>query len=383
MPKKISMAKRVLYSSLLCSLALFGAEDSKQQEYGRGWLKYEDEPKQQSTSTADLKRASEKDLLIQLLQEQRLANKLQSETLEILKVVYDLPRMVEVDGKKCLSNSSEDCFVVPIIGDAARIPVMKQWIEKPTVENALAYYKWQAKYLNHSLNAGYSLEAAARNIAPPFAATPVFLNTGTGAGHSQREKLIDREMKKHGKNVELNILIGKNYGYDIENMAALRDIYNKAKSLDFKTRFVFESQERLNAFNRFHDNALNQEVSELWRNIPQTDKVISPNTFKSNKIETYMTPMYLMRYVDVQNRKSFTQVAGVGRDSTDTVFKNINKTLILFGVIKPAELNGIHAQEFQSQQMIKEIDSRHFVNDEEAKKRAPMFKETIQSEGKK
>lgn len=101
-----------------------------------GFLNYENNKTQNLT---------EKDILLNILAEQRKQTAIQSEILEILKITHDLPRKVVINGKECISNSSSDCFVMPIIGDAARLPVMRKWLENPTVENALEYYKWQSK----------------------------------------------------------------------------------------------------------------------------------------------------------------------------------------------------------------------------------------------
>lgn len=387
------MPKKILCVSLSLCAILYAAptsvptqmqqqgQKSQQQEYGRGWLKYDDESKQPQNQPQQINpKATEKDLLIAILQEQKIANRIQMEMLEIMKVVHDLPRMVEVNGKKCLSNSSEDCFVMPIIGDGARIPVMRKWLENPTVENALAYYKWQSKYLNHSLNAGYSLEMAAKNTRYPFAGTPRHLNKITGEAHDQREEMTKDILKKHSAKMEIAILMGKNYGYDVEDIQSIRDIYDEIIGIGAKARFVFESQESLNRFNEFHKNAINLDAAKLWESISDTQKVISPNTFKDTKIDTYMTPMYIFRYLDIKNNKSFNQVVGIGRDNKDTVIKSITRSMILFGVIKPEELAGTHAQKYQTDYLLRQIDDRSFLNDEEEKKRAPAMKELLKKE---
>lgn len=390
------MPKKILCVSLSLCAILYAAptsvptqmqqqgQKSQQQEYGRGWLKYDDESKQPQNQPQQINpKATEKDLLIAILQEQRETNKMQREILEMLKVVHDLPRMVNVNGKQCLSNSSEDCFVVPIIGDGARIPVMKKWIENPTVDNALAYYKWQTKYLNHMFNVGYSLEAAAKNTTPKFAATPRSLNLATGESQEHRVKLAKDILKKHANKMEVAILMGKNYGYDTADLANLKEVYDGIKESNIKTRFVFSSQEDLNRFTEFANTAINKDIKMIWDSVPNTEKVISPNSFKNNKIDTYMTPMYILRYVDTQNQKSFNQVIGVGRDNPRVVHNGIVRASILFGVIKPEELNAIHAQKYQADDLIKEIDGRTFNNDPEAEKMAPAFKELIKRESSK
>ncbi|RDU55065.1 hypothetical protein CQA49_00870 [Helicobacter sp. MIT 00-7814] len=366
------MNKKFLICSLAACACLFAAPQEAK-DSRTGWINYE------QNSSPQQGQKTEKQLLEDILKEQKKQTQIQEKMLEIMLVTNDLPREVVVNGKKCLSNSSEECFVMPIIGDGARIPVMKQWLENPTVENALAYYKWQSKYLNHIFNVGYSLEFASKSTENPFANVPSHLSDGTNSAATQREKLAKEVISsKYAKNMEISILIGRNFGFDTEYTTYLFRAYDDFKAMGIKTRFIFENQESLNTFAEFHKKALNPMLRDKWASIPKESKVISPNTFRDNKIDVHMTPMFILRYNDIANSKAFSQIIGVGRERPEDMQRSVNKALILFGVVKPTEFSGTKAQKYRAEEMIREVQGRTFINDEEGKRMAPAFIEMIE-----
>lgn len=367
------MQKKSMFSiSLWLALSLctsgIGAE---RKDTRGGFLNYENNKTQNLT---------EKDILLNILAEQRKQTAIQSEILEILKITHDLPRKVVINGKECISNSSSDCFVMPIIGDAARLPVMRKWLENPTVENALEYYKWQSKYLNHTFNVGYSLEFAAKNTTYPFASTPTYLSTGSDQANVQRRSYALDVFKKHATNMEVAILLGKNFGYDVEYTYDVMKNYNTFKELGIRTRFIFENEKTLALFNDFHQKSLNPELNNMWKNIPKADKVISPNTFKDTKFEAHLTPMYVLRYNDIGKKQSFTQVIGIGREAQKNMLRSIQQALILFKIVDPQDFSGSHAESYQTRDLIKELKTRSYINDEEAKKNAPAFIQMLETQ---
>lgn len=372
------MYKRYLIATSLCLIlgsSAFAADPKNEHKDTRGgFLNYEGNKQQQQ----DL---SEKNILLNILAEQRKQTAIQSEILEILKVTHDLPRKVVVNGKECISNSSADCFVMPIIGDAARLPVMKKWLENPTVENALEYYKWQSKYLNHTFNVGYSLEFASKNTANPFASTPRYLGTGTDRASVQRRSYVTGIIKqKLSKNMEIAILLGRNFGYDTEYTWEIIDNYLYFKDLGIKTRLVFEDQETLSLFAEFHEKAPNIKLKAHWENVPRTDKVVSPNTFKDKAFEAHLTPMYVLRYNDIAKQKAFTQVIGIARERQKDMIRSMQRALILFGVVKAEDFSGSHAEEYQTLELINRTKTNSYVNDGIGEERAPAFREVLEKQ---
>lgn len=376
---------KTAFTAIVLSSMLMGVEQTSQ-KVGKGWLQYEDEPSKQQqdlskASVNDVEKMSEKKILIEILKEQKKQTAIQAEILHILKVTNDLPEEITVNGKKCLSNSSAECFKMPIIKDAARIPVMRQWLEKPTVENALEYYKWQSKYLNQIFDVGYSLEFASKSTPPLMGIIPSYLNTGTKEGEYQRDDYIwENIIRPLARNMEISILMGKTIGFDIDRAIRIFDIYDKFKSVGIKIRFVFPDQESLNTFANLNKTTPSEVYGKRWKEVPSSDKVISPNSFKIKNISVYATPMYLLRYNDFKNKINFNQILGIGKDDVETIFKSTYRALILFKVIKPTDISGIKAQKENLKGILRDLNERTWINDPEGKKRSDVFKEILQKE---
>lgn len=377
------MLKKILalsLVSLICSAALQAKEEEK---IGRGWLQYEDAPQQKNEGNTKKiqERMSEKDILLSILQEQKKQTKLQEEILHVLKVTNDLPEMIEVNGKKCLSNSSADCFKMPITKDAARIPVMRKWIEEPTVENAKAYYKWQSKLLNQVFDAGYSLNLASIATPPILGDVPKSVSDGTADPLKQRDDYVfNNIIKKMSKDIELDILLGKTFGFDIDKAIRIFDIYDKYKSIGVKVRFVFPDQKALDNFAYSNKSAPAEIYGKRWAKIDSNDKVISPNTFKDPNISVYITPMYILRLNDFKKKIHINQVIGVGNSEFKDIYKSTVNTLILNKVIEPKEINGVNTQKENLKKMIIELDSATYINENKKKEKAQYFKNLLEKE---
>lgn len=365
--------------SLICSVAL----QAKEEKIGRGWLQYEDAPQQKNEkiSAKPQDKISEKDILLSILQEQKKQTKLQEEILHILKVTNDLPEMIEVNGKKCLSNSSAECFKMPIIKDAARIPVMKKWIENPTIENAKAYYKWQSKFLNQSFDAGYSLNLASISTPPLLGNVPSYVSDGTDEAIKQRDNYVFNDIfKSLSNNMELDILLGKTFGYDIDRAIQIFEIYNKYKSIGIKTRFVFPDQKSLEDFAYANKSAPEEIYAKKWAEIPSNDKVVSPNSFQDPNISVYLSPMYVLRFNNFKKNIHFNQIVGVGNSDFKEIYNSSKRALILFKVLDPKELNGSKAQKENLKKMVNEINNTTFINENKKKEKAQYFKNLLEKE---
>lgn len=377
------MVKKTIALSLI-SLICFTALQAKEKEkIGRGWLQYEDAPQQKNEGNTKKspERMSEKDILLSILQEQKKQTKLQEEILHVLKVTNDLPEMIKVNGKECLSNSSAECFKMPITKDAARIPVMKRWMEEPTVENAKAYYEWQSKLLNQVSDAGYSLNLASISTPPILGDVPVSVSDGTADPLKQRDDYVfNNIIKKMSKNMELDILIGKTFGFDIDRAIRIFDIYDKYKSIGIKVKFVFSNQKALDNFAYANKSAPAEIYGKRWAKIDPNDKVISPNTFKDPNIAVYITPMYVLRFNDFKKKIHINQVIGVGNSEFEDIYKSTINTLILNKVIEPKEINGINAQKENLKKMIIELDSASYINENRKKEKAQYFKNLLEKE---
>ena len=149
-----------------------------------------------------------------------------SELVEIQKMQLDLQRktflllqeefnpqphtIINEKGEKCVANSSADCFEMPLVAEAKRVPVLATWIKEPTIENATEFLKWQAKFFKYKFDNGYSLNLASKQYGdkayPTDAITEEF---GSIGGESTRHKneLIKTYITAKSKNTSVYILM--------------------------------------------------------------------------------------------------------------------------------------------------------------------------------
>jgi len=80
---------------------------------------------------------------------------------EVIKPPETKPE--ETEEKKEEFNTSVDNFKFPLTDEAKSIPVLKEWLENPTEENAKKWLAWQAKYFEHNEKIARSLRNAYLN----------------------------------------------------------------------------------------------------------------------------------------------------------------------------------------------------------------------------
>lgn len=372
--KKILMS--LVVSSLL-ALPLLAENKKPQEKEGSGYAFYED------TEAPKKKKGDLREIMEELLRESKKQTKIQEEILAHLKNQADVPQMVEVNGKECLANSSVDCFVMPITGDAKRIPVMKAWIENPTMENAIAYYRWQSVYLNKIFNAGYAYHTASMSVEHPFKGIPTYMEATGGYETTKQMRFVAEEViKKHAKEMRIFILIGENIGFDIENNQNIFNIFDNFSKMGISVYYVFKNQESLKDFNEVIKAVPTKSYQERWEKISNEYKIVSPNTFKgSENIEVHITPMYILKY-DSKN-KHFSQVLGAGRDDFEDLMEALPRSLIYWDIEKPSVFSASKANKGQIKDTLENLDKKRIFEDEKEKERAKNFQEKLKKEMKK
>jgi len=89
-------------------------------------------------------------LLQNMINEQRETKAINIKILERLEYAFPktTPEMyVDKNGKPCVANSSAGCFVMPVIAEGQRVPVIKDWLRNPSPKNSKKYLKWMARYM--------------------------------------------------------------------------------------------------------------------------------------------------------------------------------------------------------------------------------------------
>lgn len=327
-------------------------------------------------------------LLQAILEEEKKQTKLQEQILAKLDYLADEPKMVEVNGKKCLANSSPECFVMPITGDAKRIPVMRKWIENPTMENAINYYLWQTIYLNKAFNAGYAYHFSTMSVPNQFKGIPNYMERkGDSETTKQLKFITERTIKTKAKNMELLILLGENLAFDIENNQTIFNVYDKFTSLGIRVVYVFRTQENLKRFNETINAVPVKIYKERWSKIDQNNKIVSTNTYSGTKnIQVHITPMYVIKY-DEKN-KHFTQVLGAGRDSVNSLMETLPRSLIYWDVFKASDFSASRSDSGQAQSTLENLEKKFGKLEEgkaktEEEKKAIKFKKILENEIKR
>lgn len=81
----------------------------------------------------------------------------------IKEVIKPPETKTKEEEKKEEFNTSVDNFQFPLTDEAKRIPVLREWLENPTEENAKKWLAWQAKYFEHNEKIARSLRNAYLN----------------------------------------------------------------------------------------------------------------------------------------------------------------------------------------------------------------------------
>lgn len=342
-------------------------DDKYKAEKGKMW--YEDiipgEKKEQDKAQQPKAQPQPKDIneailqtlqKIATMQEQQLV--MQQKMILILQEEFD-PKphnIINAKGEQCVANSSVDCFEMPIVAEAKRVPVLAAWIKEPTIENATEYLKWQAKFFDYKFKNGYSLNLASKQYgdkAYPAAATPEEFGSINGDSIRQKNELIASIIASKSKNMSVFIFMGKTSGFEIEYPHKLFEIYAELRKLGISTKIVFKDNETLAFYKTVLETSSNKTLAPRWKEITDTGNVlVSAATF--NKVDPHATPYTLLQYKD--KNIDVTQAVSVGKDTWYETFQGIHRTLILNNIILPAELHGNKTSDVIAKEVINGIN---------------------------
>jgi len=126
---------------------------STEKRYDHGWWWYEEKYKDPLTK-------KEKIIKYKLSPAEKAKIDSQNKTNKLLKMLIvsqeenkklqeKILNRSKKTGEKCLTNSSSDCFVMPVIAEGQHVPVLKNFLRNPSPKNSKEWLKWQATYFNH------------------------------------------------------------------------------------------------------------------------------------------------------------------------------------------------------------------------------------------
>jgi len=267
--------------------------DDGYHDYKKGWNLYFDtkkiasEESQEELKKEPLSKKIELDILQKILDENRKQTKIQEKILSLLEEELDpKPKEVVVNGKKCIANSSADCFVFPLIAEAKRVPVMAEFLKDPyDLKKAAAYLLWQASEMNQVINIGNALQFAyaqwGEKVYPIGAQTPAYSSLD-GAYEAKILPQAEKELILSKKDsLAFSIFIGKNFNMDIFSAKSIMDVIAEYGQLDIE--IIYYDQKSKDVFEGAVSSVYDIKKLKNWNLVR---KQVDPKKFDSFNIFT-------------------------------------------------------------------------------------------------
>lgn len=272
-------------------------DDGYKEKYG--WSFYFDEkavnPAEKKVLDKKIRKA-EMHILQKILDENRKQTKIQEKILALLQKQIDpKPKEITINGKKCIANSSAECFDYGslIIAEAKKVPVMKEFLSDPyDITKAAKYLQWQAKYFNHAINIGNSLQFAYAQFgekAYPIGAQTTQYTVGSGEFEGKILPEAERRLILSKKEtISYSIFLGKNMVLDIYSALSIVDIIKKYGEMDIE--LIFWDNKSKDSFMGAIGTVYKIDELKNWKKIK---KEVAPEKFKEFGVTT--TPSYVIK----------------------------------------------------------------------------------------
>lgn len=266
-------------------------------------------------------------LLEEILKVEKKQLTTQERILKILQDQFDpQPKKIVVNGKECIENSSAECFNMPLLHpDAKKVPVLKEYVSNPTVENAKKYLQWHAKFLQNAFRGGEAINMAMNKYgASAFPMNYDKFDYDTPGAYSSvlKKKNNKRILNSLNKRIEFYFFLGKNADAD----AYALDNYAKfmKEVPDMKYHLVFYTKGAKDVFGALASRLSNVKKFEKGA----ITSTINKKLFTEHNV--YATPM-----INMKNMKSGQmRPILVGRNSANGIIENAMDVLVFDKVIK-------------------------------------------------
>ena len=333
-------------------------EDDEYYNYKKGWNLYFDtkkitpEESESELKKEPLSKKIELDLLQKILDENRKQTKIQEKILTLLEEELDpKPKEVVVNGKKCIANSSADCFVYPMIAEARRVPVMAEFLKDPyNLKKAGEYLRWQAGLFNHAINIGNGLQFAyaqwGTKVYPVETQSAAYTSID-GAFEAKILPEAEKELILSKKNIlSFSIFVGKNPTMDIFSAKSILDVIKEYDQLDME--IIYFDQKGKEVFEGALASVYNLKMFPKWQSIK---KEINPKKFE--EYEVFTSPSFVAKLKN--NTKNEAQTILNGKIDI-TSFRN--RTISLLESKKMIDYNQLNESN-----AFKNSKAKEFVQD--------------------
>lgn len=363
--KKIKFTITILIlascSSLLMAKTVTRNEIKKTFDSENGWWWYQEEVIDEDNKTKEIKykvSASAKKKIEAEKETQELLKmmiKIQLENVALNTEIKDRLNYAFPDttpkytknkktGEKCLTNSSMDCFVMPVIAEGQNIPALKEFLKNPNPENSKNWLQWQATYFNHINDVSHGLRFAFLKDGAKAYPTETSYTYGDNLFNPKsldmkatRETKIIKSMKKE---IAYLIFVGSSKIME-ESSSLFSDLasLNNGFMKKMNKALIFPNKEILASMDKYvEDVILGEEkkftVYNAWKD---TKKTVRKDLYARYNVSLTPTTIIYYRSKDMEEPK--VQTIEVGNISMSSIKNGTIDFLKYHGIIKPSDLS--------------------------------------------
>jgi len=375
--------RNILISFYLLSTTLFGANtglDIFKYDSAEGWYWYSEDNSSKETkknkvkmSPLDALKLEKETKTIKLLQkmvdEQKENKTISIAILEKLKEAFPnpTPKMyIDSNGKKCITNSSADCFLIPVIKEAQNIPALKNWLRNPSPENSKVYLKWMARYMKQIGDISNGSRFAFLNGGSDVYPMNTDYTYGDDLFFSKSEKVRRaREGKIIGslkKDLAILMFIGQNTFYE-KIVGTYKNFYQYDKTFlsDLPFVIVFPSKKSEKEFKSYVYQEIKQKGDKQTEAFIKNAKFsVRPDLYKTYNIR--VTPSILAFYKDPKSDKKISQIVSTGKSNIRAIRTGLIDFLTYNGIISEKDLAADKSWAITDETVIENLNKLEDVN---------------------
>jgi len=292
--------------------------------------------------------------LIRSIKEQTKVIKKQNKLMEKVKgrLEYAYPNITPIytknqkTGKKCLTNSSDDCFIFPLQAEAQHVPVLAGWLSNPNPTNSKKWLRWEAKYFNHlqkiSLGNRYAFLSGGAEAYPTNTTFVYNDNLSTPVSIEAKSKREEVIIEKLGKKLTMKFFLGGNTLLENSTFAykGMGDyIFDPFQKTNIKVYVPSEKMKQHILAKLPPIFTISHRAKTFWG---KYEIEVSPEEFVKNNI--FVTPSVVVNYKTDKNEdnkmgnKTIWQNITVGSVAYNKVLKATVQFLVYNNIINPSEM---------------------------------------------
>jgi len=245
-------------------------------------------------------------------------------------------------GEKCLTNSSADCFVMPVTAEGQHIPVLKRFLRNPSPKNSAEWLKWQAVYFDHIRQISNGLRFAYLQGGGEVYPVATDYTYGDSVifpiSDTLRKARVAQQILKLKNRIAYLIFIGQNKNQELNthfyiNMAQAQTSFLKYMNIIY----IFPSKKSEEWFKNYVLNYLKERGYINPYKYFTSDNVrftIRPDLYKYYNVR--VTPSVVLFYKKDKKSKPIWQTILVGRVSPDAIRSATRAFLEYYSIIPQA-----------------------------------------------